>query len=45
MASFMAATWRRMVCPTEATDCSAILSGSASLTATSVIAEAIRRNS
>ncbi len=27
----MAATWRLMVCPTEATDCSASLSGSASL--------------
>ncbi len=41
----MAATWRRMVCPTEATDCSASLSGSASLTATSVMAEAMRRSS
>ena len=41
----MAATWRRMVCPTEATDCSASRSGSASLTATSVMAEAMRRSS
>ena len=41
----MAATWRLMVCPTEATDCSASLSGSASLTATSVMAEAMRRSS
>ena len=45
MASFIAATWRLMVCPTEATDCSASRSGSASLTATSVMAEAMRRSS
>src|SRR3990170_829748 len=45
MASFIAATWRLMVCPTEATDCSASLSGSASRTATSVMAEAMRRSS
>ena len=31
MASFIAATWRLMVCPTDATDCSASRSGSASL--------------
>ena len=45
MASFIAATCRRMVWPTEATDCSASRSGSASLTATSVMAEAMRRSS
>ncbi len=45
MASFIAATWRLMVCPTEATDCSASRSGSASRTATSVMAEAMRRSS
>ena len=41
----MAATCRRMVWPREATDCSASLSGSARRTATSVMAEAIKRSS
>src|SRR3990172_4536663 len=45
MASFIAATWRLMVCPTEATDCGASLGGGGSRTATSVMAEAMRRSS
>ncbi len=45
MASFMKETWRRTACPSEAIDCSAARSGSASLMATSVMVDDLSRSS